>query len=127
MPAKAHNILIADQNSYWTRVLSNFLPADEYNVILAEDGLRALQIIDSQPVDLLVCELDLPEILGEQLIKMIRARKDKSELPIIIYTNKPPEEWDRECVKFTQKILLKYENDAGELAAVIGKYLKNKS
>lgn len=123
MSGKVHNILIADQNSYWTRMLSNILPADNYNIILSEDGLRALQIIDSQSVDLLVCELNLPEILGEQLVKMVRAREDKKDLPIIIYTSEPPETWDRECVNACQSVLLKYENDVSELAEMIKKYL----
>ncbi len=123
MSEKVHNILIADQNSYWTRMLSNILPGDNYNIILSEDGLRALQIIDSQPVDLLVCELNLPEILGEQLVKMVRARSDKKNLPIIIYTSEPPETWDRECVSSCQSVLLKYENDINELAETIKKYL----
>ena len=123
---KAHNILIADQNSYWTRVLASLLPPEKYNIILSEDGLRALQIIDSQPIDLLICELNLPEILGGQLIKMVRARDDKKDLPIIIYTNEPPEKWDKECVQFCQAALLKYENEVGELATVVKKYLKNK-
>ena len=119
-----YNILVADQNSYWTRLLVNILPEEKYKILVADDGLRALQIVDSQPVDLMVCELNLPEILGGQLVKMVRARQDKRNFPIIVYTNQPQEEWDRECVDHCQAVLVKYETDVSELADMIKKYLK---
>jgi len=118
-----YTVLIADPKAYWTSILASKLNPEQCNVLVASDGLRALQILDSQAVDLLICELEMPEILGHQLIRMARKKFDASRLPIIIYTNQPRETWQRDCTKHCQVAFLKYETEVKDLAQAVEKVL----
>lgn len=114
-------ILAADNSAFWTEGLAQYLPADDFVIEIARDGLQALQLVDQGQVSLLVTEYDLPEISGPQLIEMIRAKAGQEHLPVIIYTDKPRETWQSDVVRTCQGAFLKYEVDVKELAETIRK------
>ncbi|AZR74963.1 DNA-binding response regulator [Anoxybacter fermentans] len=59
-----------------------------YEVILAEDGKKALEQFKKNPVDLVVLDLMLPEIDGWQVCRKLR---EESDIPIIMLTAKDDE------------------------------------
>lgn len=103
--------------------MTEVLP-DDYNILLTDSGLRALQIVDGEKIDLMVCEYDLPEISGQELVKMIRSRYDENILPMIIYTNEPRQNWDKESKNCCQFSFMKYDTDVEQLAETIRKILE---
>ena len=81
------NLLIADDEKEIIRLLKVYLDANEYNVLEANDGVQALAVLNSAPVDIAVVDIMMPKIDGYQLIKKIRERKDKY-IPVIIISAK---------------------------------------
>ncbi|MGI6004909.1 MAG: response regulator transcription factor [Christensenellales bacterium] len=79
------NILVVDDEPKITQVVSSFLESRDYRVFAAEDGRRALEIFDAQNIALVVLDLMLPDISGEEVCRAIRK---KSRVPIIMLTAK---------------------------------------
>lgn len=85
------SILIVEDERSISDIVKNYLIRDGYNVFQAFDGLEALKIFDNEEIDLIILDLMLPKMSGEDVIKNIR---NKSKVPVII-TSAKVEEIDR--------------------------------
>lgn len=83
-----HNILVVDDEIKILDVVSSLLKNKGYRVFQAETGTQALEIFDRENISLLVLDLMLPDITGEEVCKRIRK---KSRVPIIMLTAKVEE------------------------------------
>jgi two-component system phosphate regulon response regulator PhoB len=57
-----------------------------YQVRTASGGREALRALESDPPDLVVLDLMLPEISGTEILRTLRARKESEQVPVIILT-----------------------------------------
>lgn len=78
-------ILIIDDDKEIQEVLSLFLKLEKYVVTTASTGLQGLEKLRSGTFDLIILDLNLPDVGGEQLCKVIR---DESSTPIVILSAK---------------------------------------
>ena len=78
------NILIAEDDKFLRLIIVEILKHQKYNVIEAEDGQKAIDIIESEDIDLAIIDLMMPKIDGFELIKRIRNNPEKAHIPIII-------------------------------------------
>lgn len=74
-------ILIADDDPTVRTIAAELLLAEGHQVLFAEDGDEALQIIASQPVDLVVLDMLMPNKDGLETI--IELRRRQSEVRIL--------------------------------------------
>ncbi len=84
-------ILIVDDEPRYLRLLDANLRTDGYDVVTAQDGVQALDVFSSQPVDLILLDIMMPKLDGFATCQRIR---EFSTVPIIILTAKG-EEQDR--------------------------------
>lgn len=52
----------------------------------AEDGLEGFKKLLSSPVDIILCDLEMPRIDGFKFLGMLKARQDLQDVPVIILT-----------------------------------------
>jgi two-component system response regulator len=57
------------------------------HVTVARDGDRALRILETYRPDLIICDLDLPKISGDQVLANVRANSDFDLVPIVMFTS----------------------------------------
>ena len=88
-------ILLVEDSSFYRTVEKNYLSQEGFTVLEAEDGLQALEILKSQPVDLVVTDIEMPNMNGFELTRQVRATAEWNGLPIIAVTSMAKEE-DRE-------------------------------
>jgi len=82
----AAKILIVDDSATDRMIIQSML--SEYETILANDGLEALAAIEREPdIDLVILDLNMPNMDGFQVIQAVKEEKEKSNLRIIILTN----------------------------------------
>jgi DNA-binding response OmpR family regulator len=84
-------ILIVDDEPRYLRLLEANLRTDGYDVITAQDGLQAIEVFSSNPVDLILLDIMMPKLDGFATCQRIR---EFSNVPIIVLTAKG-EERDR--------------------------------
>jgi DNA-binding response OmpR family regulator len=77
------SILIVDDTPANLRVLSQFLEEQGYRVRIANSGKRALDAIISNPPDLILLDIMMPEMTGYDVCKELKNRPDTSEIPVI--------------------------------------------
>ncbi len=83
-------ILYVDDNYDLRNYLINLL-SDSYNLLLAWDGVAALEILEIHTPDLILSDLMMPKLDGAGLIKNIRLNPDLQEIPFVILTAKAME------------------------------------
>lgn len=64
------------------------LREDGFTAVIAEDGERALDILRSEPVDLVLLDWNLPGISGEALLRALRASPKTRSLGVLMVTGK---------------------------------------
>jgi two-component system chemotaxis response regulator CheY len=80
-------ILVVDDFATMRRIITNVLRQLGFeNIVEAEDGAKALQIMESEKIDFVVTDWNMPEMSGLDLLKAIRAKSDKDTLPVLMVT-----------------------------------------
>lgn len=85
----AKNILVVDDEIKILEVIAAYLNKDGYNVFTATNGTDALDHFELNKLDLVILDLMLPDISGEDICKKIRSFSD---VPIIMLTAKIDED-----------------------------------
>ena len=83
------NILVIDDEYKIVEVIKVYLEKSGYNVITAFNGKDAIKEYENNNIDLIILDLMLPDISGEDICKTLRG---KSNVPIIMLTAKIQEE-----------------------------------
>ena len=82
---KVANILVCDDDKDIVEAISIYLEQEGYTVIKAYDGVEAINVLRSQPVDLLIIDIMMPKLDGIRATLKIR---EENPLPIIILSAK---------------------------------------
>lgn len=68
------------------RLLVRAILEDRYELLEYETGMKALAALPSDPPDLVLLDISLPEMDGGEVLEKIRATKSLAELPVIALT-----------------------------------------
>lgn len=85
-PPSAPRILVADDDAQMRKLVRLILKREGFAVEEAADGLDALEVMDTHPVDLLILDLDMPRLDGLGVLEELRARVLTSSIPVIVLT-----------------------------------------
>ncbi len=89
MEPDSSTILVVDDEERIVEIVESYLLKSNYAVLKAYNGTEALRLFHSSPVALVVLDLMLPDISGEEVCKTIRKT---SRVPILMLTAKAEEE-----------------------------------
>jgi diguanylate cyclase (GGDEF)-like protein len=89
---RAARILIVDDLADNRAVLLRRFQRRGFEVVEADSGLKALELINSQEFDLVLLDVMMPEISGVETLKRIRSERSASALPVIMVTAKSESE-----------------------------------
>lgn len=67
-------VLIVDDEEYVRKAFSRALRGKPYNVLEAGEAKSALKILQSQPVDIIICDYRMPKVDGLTLLRMVKER-----------------------------------------------------
>ena len=79
-------LLVADDDAFYREIAVTSLTAAGYDVKAAADGVEALEIINTMPLDIAVVDVGMPRMGGLELIAMVRTAEASRHLPIIVIT-----------------------------------------
>ena len=81
-------ILLADDDPVLRDLAEVNLTSAGFSVLLAENGQSAFEILENEPVDLIITDIDMPDLDGLALTGKIRQSARLSSLPVIVITGK---------------------------------------
>ena len=79
----AIRVLIADDELNQLELLSYNLTQSEFEVVCAEDGQQALEMIEDHRPDLVILDWMMPNMSGIDVCRTLRSRSETKLLPII--------------------------------------------
>jgi signal transduction histidine kinase len=85
-PTILKNILIVDDNSTNRKLLREVLQAEGYSTVEADDGIEALSVLQRELIDIVVCDVLMPNMDGYSLCHEVRRREKLKDVFFILYT-----------------------------------------
>lgn len=79
-------VLVADDQEHMRELLVEALAADGHTVDPAEDGVAALKLLEEQTYDLVVSDLQMPQVDGPKLYEEVRRRRPDAAPHFIFIT-----------------------------------------
>jgi two-component system chemotaxis sensor kinase CheA len=92
LPARQLSVLVVDDALMVRELQRTILERGGYTVRTAVDGAEALVMLNEQPSDLVVTDVEMPNLDGLQLIASIRAHPRLGNIPILIVSSHASEE-----------------------------------
>lgn len=75
-------VLVVDDETDATELLSEILGSCGAEVLVANSGAEALDLLDDHEVDVLLSDIGMPEMDGFELLRAVRARAPEGKAPI---------------------------------------------
>ena len=127
-------ILVADDEADIRQIMKGIIAKEGYEVILAEDGTKALEVAQKEKPDLIMLDFLMPGLNGIEVCKALKKEESTKDIPVIIvtaYPNQKEEALNSGAVDFMSKeadnidiiwrikSALKVKNIANELQRMI--------
>ena len=86
MNAQKKTILIVDDEPQILLMVSTRLQANEYDVVTALSGAEGIEKAKKQMPDLVLLDLVMPEMDGEEVLRCLKQEPATQKIPVIIFT-----------------------------------------
>jgi len=116
-------VLVVDDNNVNRRIMVELLDALGVSADVAGDGVEAIAAVNNKSYDLVLMDLQMPNLDGYEATARLRERFDARQLPIIAMTAHGREEDKENCLAAGMNAHLSKPIDPNELALVLGHWL----
>ena len=117
-------VMVVDDSLTVRKITSRLLMREGYQVILAKDGVDALeQLIDVMP-DVILSDIEMPRMDGFDLVRNIRAEERLRSVPIIMITSRTADKHRNYALEIGANHYLGKPYDEVELLSLVEGYTK---
>ncbi len=85
-------ILVVDDDVITARFIASLLRENDFDVLVAEDGAQALDLIHKHELALVVCDLVMPYRDGYSVLRAIPTNEGFRDLPVLLLSMRDREE-----------------------------------
>jgi two-component system cell cycle response regulator DivK len=82
----AKTVLVVEDNELNMKLFHDLLEASGYNILQTRNGLEAIDIARAHRPDLILMDIQLPEVSGLEVTKWIKEDDDLRAIPVIAVT-----------------------------------------
>ena len=79
-------VLVVEDNELNMKLFHDLLEAHGYNILQTKDGMEALRIAREHVPDLILMDIQLPEVSGLEVTKWIKEDENLKSIPVIAVT-----------------------------------------
>ncbi len=90
--------LVADDSDIQRKILTRILEEIGCAYVIAKDGAKALELIESNKIDLAILDIRMPGVSGEEILRSIRLDPGQSEMSVIILTGDDSVDLGIKCI-----------------------------
>ena len=80
-------VLVIEDSPTQAQQLGVILTAHGLQVLIADDGLKGLQLVDERHPDLVVLDVNLPTMDGYQVCKRLKRDPNTAHIPVVMLTS----------------------------------------
>lgn len=121
---KRNSILIVDDSNVILNKLKDLLIPRNYNIYTASNGINAYSILSVKDIDLVILDLELPDIHGLKLMKKIK-NSIKKDISFLILSGNVTNLIYRDCIKNGAKDVLRKPYVAEEIILKTDLFIDN--
>lgn len=77
-------ILLLEDNNLIQQLLQHVLEAEGYDVVVADDGLKGLEILQSVKPQVIITDLAMPAMRGDSFIESLRTHQEWRTIPVLV-------------------------------------------
>ncbi len=81
-------ILLAEDEPQIARLIEYILRKEGYDIIWAENGIKAWQTVQTEDLDLILLDLMLPLMSGFEILEKVKSDTNYKNIPVVILTAK---------------------------------------
>ena len=115
-------ILVLDDETIIGHLLENFLSA-QYDVKFIDNGQQALEWLELNIPDLIICDIEMPEINGFDFLAQVRQRGFTQHTPVVMLSAKAESKERIKCYKLGAQDYLTKPFNPEELEEIVKKNL----
>ena len=119
-------VMVVDDSLTVRKITSRLLTREGYQVILAKDGVDALEQLLEVVPDVILSDIEMPRMDGFDLVRNIRADKRLTGLPVIMITSRMADKHRNHALEIGASHYLGKPYDEDELLGLIAGYIKAK-
>lgn len=86
MDAAAKTVLIVEDNELNMKLFHDLLDAQGYRILQTKDGMEALDIAREHRPDLILMDIQLPEVSGLEVTKWLKEDPSLRSIPVVAVT-----------------------------------------
>jgi PAS domain S-box-containing protein len=116
-------VLLAEDEHTTTMLITDFLQMSGYQVVSAENGIRAIERAKAEKPDIILMDIQMPEMDGLETIQHLRADEQTANVPIIALTALAMAGDRERCLAAGANDYLSKPIDLSRLALCIDKHL----
>jgi len=117
-----HKILVIDDERSIRLLLENFL-AESYEVVSKNDGFEALEWLEGNQPDLIICDVQMPNMDGYLFLEKVRQRGYTKHTPVLMLSGAESSKERIKCYKLGAQDFLAKPFNPEELGELIKKNL----
>lgn len=113
-------ILFIEDDRFIRDLVTEKLESKGYSVVVAVSAEAAFFEIENHQFDIILLDLELPTLHGQELLKELRKKRQFRALPVIIYSNNDDPEMKEVCKKLgVEHFFVKANTDLNSLMETI--------
>ena len=117
-----HKILVIDDEERICLILENFLSVN-YDIVSKNDGIQALEWLEGNLPDLIICDVKMPNMDGYQFLEKVRQRGYTKHTPVIMLSGSEASKERVKCYRLGAQDFLTKPFNPEELEELIKKNL----
>lgn len=90
-------ILVVDDTKAILK-MAKFVLNDKYDVYLSNSGQLALEILEKKPIDIVLMDVDMPDMDGVETVQSIREMENIKDIPVMFFTALASKETVERCM-----------------------------
>lgn len=121
----SYRILLVEDNIELLMLMQTLLMG-KYNVLTAQNGRQALKVIEANELDLVISDVMMPEMDGNELTRQLKTDPNMSHLPVILLTARTQEEDRRQSMLIGADDYITKPFKMGDLELRINNIIENR-
>jgi len=114
-PERQRSVLVVDDSLTVRKITDRLLTREGYRVVVAKDGIEALEKIRDQVPDVMITDVEMPRMDGFDLARNVRADEGLKGLPIIMITSRTADKHRQHATELGVDVFLGKPYEESEL------------
>jgi CheY-like chemotaxis protein len=116
-------ILVVDDSAMMVDIASDLLASMGHDPVPADGGVAASQLLNQSEYDLVITDVNMPDMDGFELVNLIRADARHQAIPVILLTGDASDAFAGRCQQAGVSAWLKKPFSPDELKRQIGRFV----